>query len=212
MLMQIKRIMTDYNFYLVYKTVNNILYNRGYEKPKTHDMSFEEFCKQSRDTLTIKTKSRSDYKIQRGSIYVFFPDETKVGVKPIREYKTKMEEENVSRAIVVVKEGVTPFAKNEIISGSRTGTPVFIETFTESQLIIDITEHELVPPHELLTKEEKKKVLESFKIKESQLPKITATDPISRYYGLQKGDVVKITRPSETAGSYVSYRVVIGAA
>jgi DNA-directed RNA polymerase I, II, and III subunit RPABC1 len=208
--------MSDYNFYRVYQTVNKILYNRGYNRPKNHDISFEDFCKLDREALTIKTESRPDYKIQRGSIYVFFPNDAKVGVKPIRVYKTKMVEDKINKAIVVVKDGVTPFAKNEIVAGSRVNTenlvPIFIETFTEAELIIDITEHELVPEHELLTASEKKELLDEFSLKETQLPKMTATDPISRYYGLKKGDVVKIIRPSETAGKYVTYRIVIGTA
>ena len=44
-------------------------------------------------------------------MFVFFPDEPKVGIKTIKTYCQRMQEENISRAIIVVQSGMTPSAK-----------------------------------------------------------------------------------------------------
>ena len=44
-------------------------------------------------------------------MFVFFPDDPKVGIKTIKTYCQRMQEENISRAIIVVQTGMTPSAK-----------------------------------------------------------------------------------------------------
>ncbi len=74
----------------------------------------------------------------------------------------------------------------------------------------DVMEHELVPDHEIISEEEAEEVLEEYDIEAVQLPKLDKKDPVAKAIDAEPGDVVKITRESETAGKSVAYRYVIG--
>ncbi len=66
---------------------------------------------------------------------------------------------------------------------------------------------ELVPNHKKLSEGEAKKILESYKINKKQLPKISLTDPALKGMDSEKGDVIEITRKSQTAGTAMYYRI-----
>ncbi|XP_049302177.1 DNA-directed RNA polymerases I, II, and III subunit RPABC1-like [Bactrocera dorsalis] len=137
--------------------------------------------------------------------FFFFSMNQKIGIKTIKTYCTRIQEENIHRAIVVVQAGMTPSAKQSLVDMA----PKYIlKQFLESELLINITEHELVPEHVVMTPEEKQELLARYKLKENMLMRIQAGDPVARYLGLQRGQVVKIIRSSETAGRYISYRLV----
>ena len=156
-----------------------------------------------RNDLTILAEHETDAEDQ---LFVFLPDDDKVGVKTIKQYCEMMKEASVSHAILVVKQGVTPFAKTALQEMAST---YLIEHFRDAELLVDVTEHRLVPAHALLSPEARQALLDRYKLRAEQLPRIQRTDPVARYYGLKVGDVVKIVRPSETAGRYVTYRVCI---
>lgn len=111
--------------------------------------------------------------------------------------------EKCSLYILVVQENIT---QNNIKSINSLNLP--LEIYLISRLQFNITKHVLVPKHEVIRgKENIDKVLTMYKLKnKSQLPIILKTDPIAKYYGMKNGDLVKITRTSETAGEYIMYR------
>ncbi|KAA0008785.1 MAG: DNA-directed RNA polymerase subunit H [Thermoplasmata archaeon] len=73
----------------------------------------------------------------------------------------------------------------------------------------NILDHELVPEHVILSKEEAEEVLKKFNIKPEQLPKILTTDPVVKAIGAKKGDIIKVIRKSKTALKSVVYRLVV---
>ena len=64
-------------------------------------------------------------------LYVFFPEEQKVGVKTMKTYTNRMKEEGVHRAILVVQQNLTPFARTCV---SEISTKFHLEVF---QVIVE---------------------------------------------------------------------------
>ncbi|KAK1416872.1 hypothetical protein QVD17_25989 [Tagetes erecta] len=184
----------------VRKTCFEMLRDRGYEVEDTEiQMTRNEFIDKYNGTIRREDltflKSKPDNTDQ---IYVFFPDDLKIGVKIIKNYVIRMENENIRRAIVVVRLGLTPSAK---ACQTEIAGRFHVEVFKEAELLVNIRYHDLVPEHLPLTNVEKKALLDKYTVKEAQLPRIQQTDPIARYYGLRRGQVVKIMRPIETGTS-----------
>ncbi|MFQ5621228.1 MAG: DNA-directed RNA polymerase subunit H [Candidatus Nanoarchaeia archaeon] len=72
-----------------------------------------------------------------------------------------------------------------------------------------VNEHRLVPKHEVLSTEDKDKFLEKHNLTLPELPEIAIDDPAIKALKAKKGDVIKITRNSLTAGESVFYRRVV---
>ncbi len=74
---------------------------------------------------------------------------------------------------------------------------------------IKVTDHALVPKHEILSADDKKTILSQFNATEGQFPYLFSIDPVVREIGAKPGDMIKITRVSDTAGETSYYRYVV---
>ena len=84
-----------------------------------------------------------------------------------------------------------------------------VSAFSIYNLNNNPTKHVLVPNHEIVPEEQHTALLETLMVNsKSQLPIIRFHfDMQARWLGLVPGDIVKITRPSPSAGVYIMYRV-----
>ena len=105
---------------------------------------------------------------------IFYSTERNVGVKTMRQFISILEEKNISRGIIVWSDKMTSAAKKvsepalvprgfcshgaQVIEAMR--LQFVLEDFEEAFLLVNITHHQLVPKHEVLTPEEKTALLQ----------------------------------------------------
>lgn len=179
--------------------------------------------------MSFKLKGHAD---QRDVLINFRNAEKKLSSEDVEKLAKQMAAMSIRHCIIVSNEGLSTQAEKIFRDMENSGIrkkptdskdgkqeqmmlekddiePFRFEHFLLDELTVNITKHELVPRHIPVSDEEKKAVLEKFRVKESQLPKILQTDAVARYLGLRKGQIVKIIRNSETAGLHIAYRTVV---
>ncbi|TBU01609.1 subunit Rpb5 of DNA-directed RNA polymerase [Hamiltosporidium tvaerminnensis] len=146
------------------------------------------------------------HKKTNAQLLVHYCDEAKVGIKTLKMLIESFEKQDISHILLICKEALSPASSRLIEEYNSKFT---IEVFKERELLFNVTKHELVPKHILLSENEKEIFLKNRKLKEQELPKILKSDPVARYYGAKRGQVFEILRKSESAGTALYYRVVI---
>lgn len=130
------------------------------------------------------------------------PGEATVGVASIARLQKAMKDTKVERGIIVTDGRYTHAVKQ----GAKKKR---IELLPKTFPAFDIFQHKLVPKHEILTEEEKKQLLEKYRVLPYQLLQISSSDPAVKAIGAQPGDILRIIRRSPTAGEHLAYRYVI---
>jgi len=130
------------------------------------------------------------------------PTEGAVGIQYINQLNKAMKDAQIERGIIVTSGRYTQAAK---VNANKKEIELIPRIFPS----FNIFDHEFVPKHEILTSEEREKLLAKYRVKPYQLPRITASDPAAKAIGAKPGDMIRIIRESPTAGKYVAYRYVV---
>lgn len=166
----------------VIQTVMEMLHDRGY---KVGD-SFEPIIGKKDDQ----------------SVKVYYIDLSKIGIKNINEIIEDMDTNEIDRGVIVSSGVLSSFGKQLLTENKN------IQLFHEDELSFNITHHELVPQHIIVSKEEAKEIRKKYSISDKQFPRILQNDPVCRYHGGYPGDLFKIYRVTNDSKS-ITYRLCV---
>jgi len=146
---------------------------------------------------------------RREAMSVFLTDEPKVGVKSLRKLREDALRAGTRHILFCCPDGLTPFAAKELKNDDN--SEVSLEVFRKPELSFCVARHSLVPPHRLLSSQERKDLLARLGCKASALPKLKESDPVARYFRFAPGSVVRIDRRIGNLESEPYFRLVVGA-
>ena len=87
---------------------------------------------------------------------------------------------------------------------------IFIVVQNIKRLQFNIHEHTLVPPHRVISDDERDVIKTKYNITDdTQFPDISRFDPVAQAICLRPGQICEITRPSKTAIQSIYYRLCI---
>jgi DNA-directed RNA polymerase subunit H (RpoH/RPB5) len=180
---------------IIIENFTTMLYNRGYFsdsnlndliKSGIHNFTnYETFIKYNNEAFHLKI---IPYKLNT--------------IKKSEDIERFLDSYVDDKKIFVILSGSTKIEK-QLLEYNNT------EVFNDVDLMVNIVENNLVPKHILLSDEEAKNILIEYKINKENLPRILSGDRIAKYYNIKPGQIVKIIRPSITAGNEILYRVCV---
>jgi hypothetical protein len=112
---------------------------------------------------------------------VFFMNEEKTATATVRNVFEKIKAvDRVKCAVFVIRKMMVPQARKALTEGMREcRTPITVDVFTESELVVNVMKHELVPEHKILSPADKRELLRQYHVTEAQLPRILVTGSAS---------------------------------
>ena len=197
------------------KTLLKMVETRGFNVDSLINYSFDEIrimllnhSKSNKDVSPLDIRINSD---KGNSMFVKYILTPKIRLSNLQTLINHfIEEMNKGDTFIAIITEPLTYDSNfeEYVNNIYIKNNIFIQYFYINTITFNITEHDMVPKHELISEDEKNKLIKNLNITDvSKLPKIKKTDPIAKYYGMKQGDVARIYRPSGTSGISIYYRL-----
>ncbi|KXN74393.1 RPB5 subunit of DNA-directed RNA polymerase [Conidiobolus coronatus NRRL 28638] len=193
-----------------YLNVLQMIKDRGYQLVTGvyENIELKDFTKMvvvancvERDRLNLLATDTND-----NGVYIFFPNDSNIGISSLYKLFRKMSERGCKHGIFINNGKITSAS---MIAINQSAPKMKIELFDEEFFDLCVIHHELVPEHQILSTEEKDNFLKKHPLPYNNLPIILSCDPVARYYGIEKGQIVKIKRVSLLGGVTDYYRICV---
>tara|TARA_Y100000817_G_C16683746_1_gene467123 strand:- start:305 stop:781 length:477 start_codon:yes stop_codon:yes gene_type:complete len=150
-----------------------------------------------KDGQKIYIKYRTEKKVKPADIYEIIDDLYVIE-------QTLTPDDNL---IIISKDPINDTIKG-ILEEIFRSDGYFVIIFDVKSLLFNILEHELVPMHRVMSKDEKQAFYHEMNIqKDEQMPTISRFDPVAKAICMRPGEVCEIIRSSSTAIKEKYYRL-----
>jgi DNA-directed RNA polymerase subunit H (RpoH/RPB5) len=204
------------NVYRSRMTLLDILDGRGYNVDKYRKFSPAEIsiAIDAFPSLSFKVSKRDDEtkvcdvryaKLSRQKLDTFFNDISDEEAPNTEVIVMMLEPVGDAHHMTSLKQYMLPVERD----GVKDKRKLLVSFFSVYMIVQNPLKHTLVPKHEIVPQDKHKDLLDSMYItSKSKLPEIKFhIDPIARCIGAVPGDIIKITRYSQSSGEAIIYRV-----
>ena len=199
------------------KTVLQLMNKQGYSTEDYENFSINDvnsmFQNKQLDMLLEKKEKESGDKINRKMYITYYLAKTlrPQSVQEIIDDLFNLEEvlTKDDTLMIIVKEDMNDTLIN-LLKHIWEQDGIFIVIQNIKRLQYNILEHNLVPQHRVLNKDEHSNIKEKYNIMDDgQFPEISRFDPVAQVIGVRPGQVCEIIRPSKSAIQSMYYRICV---
>jgi DNA-directed RNA polymerase subunit H (RpoH/RPB5) len=162
------------------------------------------------ELLTSTLDDTRMYKI--GDILIIFSDKSRINEANLMSYIKFSADNNYTNGTIIIS--ILPCSEkieNLVRSHINKKDNTFIQIFDILRLQTDISKHRKFVPHRILKQQEVTLFEKKFNITnpKEQLGWIDSQDAAAKWIGARPGDIIEVTRFSETAGDSKSWRYCV---